>query len=101
MEQKQPKVLKIYFLTEMWERCGFYVIQSLLIFYLINTLHLSDKLSYGILGSITALSYSNTVIGGYISDRLIGHRVAVLLAALMLSVGYGSLSAVDNINMII
>lgn len=101
MMRKQPKVLKIYFLTEMWERCGFYVIQSLLIFYLINTLHLSDKLSYGILGSITALSYSNTVIGGYISDQLIGYKVAVLLAALMLSIGYGSLSVSDNLNMII
>lgn len=32
MMRKQTKVLKVYFLTEIWERCEFYVVQSLLIF---------------------------------------------------------------------
>lgn len=101
MIRNQPKILNIYFLTEMCERFGFYVIQCMLIFYLINSLKLSEEVSYGILGSITALSYCNTVIGGYISDKIIGHKFSVLLASLMLSVGYGSLSALDNLNMIV
>lgn len=86
--RKQPRALSIFFLTEMWERYGFYVIQTLLILYLINVFGLSDEYSYGVLGSVTALAYGNAIVGGYIADRLIGHRTAVLAGALMLSAGY-------------
>ncbi len=92
MQTKQPRALSVFFLTEMWERYGFYMIQALLILYLIGVFHLDDDLSYGILGSVTALAYINSIIGGYIADQLIGHRLAVLLGALFLSIGYAVLS---------
>lgn len=85
---KQPTALSIFFLTEMWERYGFYVIQTLLILYLIKVFGMTDEYSYGVLGSVTALAYGNSIVGGYIADRFIGHRMAVLAGALMLSFGY-------------
>ena len=93
-----PKALRVLFITELWERYGFYIILSLLLFYLIHFFHLSDQLSYSILGSVSALAYGNSVIGGYIADRLIGHRTAVLLASLLLSIGYGSLGIAYSLN---
>lgn len=85
---KQPKALRIFFLTEMWERYGFYVIQTLLILYLLHVFKMSDEMSYGVLGSITALAYGNSVLGGFIADRWLGHRTAVLIASVMLASGY-------------
>ncbi|MBY0379726.1 MAG: oligopeptide:H+ symporter [Burkholderiales bacterium] len=78
----------IFFLTEMWERYGFYVIQTLLIFYLSNQLHLDDKSSYVIVGSFTALSYINCIFGGLIADKLIGSSRCILLGGVLLFIGY-------------
>lgn len=96
---KQPKALSIFFLTEMWERYGFYVIQTLLILYFINVLSASDEFSYGVLGSVTALAYGNAVVGGYLADRFIGHRAAILLGALMLATGYMLMSRSAGLNL--
>ena len=38
-----PKALRVLFITELWERYGFYIILSLLLFYLIHFFHLSDQ----------------------------------------------------------
>ncbi len=96
---KQPKALSVFFMTEMWERYGFYVIQALLALYLINVFHLDDTFSYGMLGSVTALAYINSIIGGYIADQLIGHRAAVLLGALCLSGGYALLTLTHSVEL--
>lgn len=91
----QPKGFTCFFLTEMWERYGFYVIQTILILYLIERFQLTDEFSYSVLGSITALSYANAVLGGIVADRWLGQRVAVFLGAALLSIGY-SMVAIAN-----
>ncbi|MCR9191281.1 MAG: oligopeptide:H+ symporter [Gammaproteobacteria bacterium] len=88
MIQKQPKALTVFFMAEMCERYGFYIILSLVIFYLTDNFHLSDGLSYEILGSITALAYANSILGGFIADRLIGPRAAVISSFIILTIGY-------------
>lgn len=85
---KQPRGFSVFFLTEMWERYGFYTIQILLIFYLINHFHLTDTASYSILGSFTALAYINPALGGYIADRYLGAKKAILWGSLLISIGY-------------
>lgn len=95
---KQPKALSVFFMTEMWERYGFNAIELLLILYLIQVFHLPDTFSYGVLGSITALAYVNSVIGGYLADRFIGHRTAVLLGAALLAVFYILISVATSLN---
>ncbi|MGL5743456.1 MAG: peptide MFS transporter [Legionella sp.] len=94
--EKHPKSLRIFFATEMWERYGFYVVQSLLALYLALHFNFPDKQVYALVGSFTALTYLSPVVGGWIADNLIGQKRAVLLGALGLFVSYCLLSLVDN-----
>ena len=86
-----PPSLRIFFATEMWERYGFYVIQTILVFYLLQRLHLNDSQTYVIVGSFTALAYINSLFGGLIADRFIGYDKAVIIGGVMLLVGYAVL----------
>lgn len=63
---KQPRALTPLFLTEMWERFGFYVTQSLLILYITSVLNFSDSRAYMILGEFTALVYIAPLAGGFL-----------------------------------
>ncbi len=94
---KQPKALSVFFLTEMWERYGFTMLEIVLVLYLIKVFFVSDDLSYGVMGSVTALAYVNSVVGGFLADRYIGHRRAVLLGAILLSCAYAALAAVEHL----
>lgn len=85
---KQPKILRYFFLTEMWERFGFYTIQALLVLYMVHSLDFSDEKSYAILGEFTALAYVFPLIGGYAADRIMGYRLSVLLGGILLCIGY-------------
>lgn len=85
---KQPRALTHLFLTEMWERFGFYITQSLLILYLTSALNFSDSKAYMILGEFTALVYIAPLAGGYLADRVFGARYAILVGAIFLGIGY-------------
>ena len=67
---KHPTSLRVFFTTEMWERYGFYVVQSLLALYLALHYHWSDKEVYALVGSFTALTYLSPILGGWIADHL-------------------------------
>jgi POT family proton-dependent oligopeptide transporter len=88
---KQPPSLRVFFATEMWERYGFYVVQSLLALYLALHLQWPDKLVYELVGSFTALTYLSPVIGGWIADNLIGQKKAILVGLILLCLSYVSL----------
>ena len=85
---KQPKTLSIFFLTEMWERYGFYVIQTLLAIYLTFHFQWPDSKVYSLVGSFTALTYLSPFVGGWIADRFLGQKTAVLLGAIILLLSY-------------
>lgn len=85
---KQPKALPFFFLTEMWERFGFYVLEGLLVLYLTNAFGYSDDKSYAILGAFAAYVYISPVIGGYLADRVLGFRKAVMFGGVLLCLGY-------------
>ena len=93
---KHPKSLRIFFATEMWERYGFYVVQSLLALYLAQHFQWPDKQIYALVGSFTALTYLSPLVGGWIADHLIGQKRAILLGALILLISYCFLSLIDN-----
>jgi POT family proton-dependent oligopeptide transporter len=88
---KQPQVLRYFFLTELWERFGFYTIQTLLVLYMVSTLNFSDSKTYTIIGEFTALAYIAPLLGGYLADRVIGYRFSILLGGLLLCAGYACL----------
>ena len=86
--KKQPSSLKIYFGTEMWERYGFYVVQTLLAIYLTGHLHWEDSRVYPLVGAFTALTYLSPVFGGMIADKLLGQKTAVMLGVITLFASY-------------
>ncbi|MDX2347041.1 MAG: oligopeptide:H+ symporter, partial [Legionella sp.] len=76
----------------MWERYGFYVVQTLLALYLAQYFKWPDKQIYMLIGSFTALTYISPVLGGWIADHLIGQKRATFLGAFFLCVSYIFLS---------
>ena len=88
---KQPRALSPLFLTELWERFGFYTVQSLLIFYLLHVMNFTDKRAYTLLGEFTALVYLAPLAGGLFADRILGPRYSILIGAIFLGLGYFAL----------
>ncbi|HEX8213855.1 MAG TPA: peptide MFS transporter [Allosphingosinicella sp.] len=83
-----PKGLFVLFFAEMWERFSYYGMRALLIFYLTQHWLFSDERASIIYGAYTALVYITPVIGGYIADRYLGQRKAVLFGAVLLTFGH-------------
>lgn len=89
---KHPPSLQIFFATEMWERYGFYVVQTLLALYLALHFQWPDKRVYALVGSFTALTYLSPIIGGWIADHLLGQKRVILSGAVALFASYIALS---------
>jgi POT family proton-dependent oligopeptide transporter len=89
---RYPKGLPFLFLTEMWERFGFYVVQGMLVLYMTKAYGFSDDQSYTILGVFTALAYISPMIGGFLADRLLGFKQAIVWGGFFLSAGYAMLA---------
>ncbi len=83
-----PKGLFMLFFAEMWERFSYYGMRALLIFYLTQHWLFSDGESGVIYGAYTALVYITPVLGGYLADRYLGQRKAVLFGAALLTCGH-------------
>ena len=83
-----PKGLFILFFAEMWERFSYYGMRALLIFYLTKHWLFSDSQSGVIYGAYTALVYITPVVGGYLADKWLGQRKAVLFGAVLLTLGH-------------
>ncbi|WP_367605591.1 peptide MFS transporter [Legionella sp. W05-934-2] len=89
---KHPRSLIIFCGTELWERYGFYAVQSLLALYLTQFFSWPDDRIYNLVGTFTALTYLSPVIGGWIADRLIGQKYAVIVGSIFLCGSYLLLS---------
>ncbi|MDP8913390.1 MAG: peptide MFS transporter [Pseudomonadota bacterium] len=83
-----PRGLYVLFFAEMWERFSYYGMRALLIFYLTQHWLFSDERSGVIYGAYTALVYITPVLGGYLADRYLGQRKAVLYGAVLLTFGH-------------
>ena len=91
-----PKGLYMLFFAEMWERFSYYGMRALLIFYLTKHWLFDDGKANLIYGAYTSLVYITPVLGGYIADRYLGQRKAVLFGGLLLAFGH-SLMAVEGV----
>jgi POT family proton-dependent oligopeptide transporter len=91
-----PKGLYMLFFAEMWERFSYYGMRALLIFYLTQHWLFNDSKSNLIYGAYTSLVYITPVLGGYLADRYLGQRKAVLFGGILLATGH-SLMAVEGV----
>jgi POT family proton-dependent oligopeptide transporter len=83
-----PKGLYVLFFAEMWERFSYYGMRALLILYLTQHWLYSDGKANLIYGAYTSLVYITPVLGGYLADRYLGQRKAVLFGAILLVFGH-------------
>ena len=83
-----PKGLYMLFFAEMWERFSFYGMRGILVFYLTKHWLFGDGDGQGIYASYLALVYITPVLGGYLADRYIGKRKAVLFGGILLAIGH-------------
>ncbi len=91
-QANHPASLSVFFTTEMWERYGFYVVQTLLALYLALHFNWPDKQVYELVGSFTALAYLSPLVGGWIADHLMGQKRTILMGAVVLLISYLGLS---------
>ena len=83
-----PKGLFMLFFAEMWERFSYYGMRAILIFYLTQHWLFSDGKSNLIYGAYTSLVYITPVLGGYLADRYLGARKAVLFGGILIAFGH-------------
>ena len=86
--QSQTRSFTTIFLIEMWERFGFYGMQALIVYYMVQRLEFPDSRATLVWGAAAALIYVAPAIGGWIGDKILGTRRTMLLGGLILSIGY-------------
>lgn len=82
-----PRGLMILFFSEMWERFCYYGMRTLLILYLVKSLMKGDAEASLIYGAYTGLVYMAPVLGGRMADKFLGYRFAIMLGAVLMSLG--------------
>ena len=83
-----PKGLYVLFFAEMWERFSYYGMRALLVLYLVKHWLYSDGGASLIYGAYTSLVYITPVLGGWLADKYLGQRKAVLFGAVLLTAGH-------------
>ena len=83
-----PRGLFVLFYVEMWERFSYYGMRALLVLYLTKFWLFTDGKSTLIYGAYTSLVYITPVLGGYLADRWLGQRKAVLFGGILLAFGH-------------
>jgi len=93
----QPPGLSTLFFTEMWERFSYYGMRSLLIVFLTASVQkggfaLDDATAAAIYGLYTASVYLAGLPGGWIADRVFGHRKSVFIGGIFIACGHFSMA---------
>ena len=92
-----PVGLFVLFFTEMWERFSYYGMRALLTLFLVSELanggwEWTREDAMKLYGWYTGLVYLTPLIGGFIADRLTGYRKAVVIGALIMTLGHASMA---------
>ncbi|MBA2620772.1 MAG: peptide MFS transporter, partial [Acidobacteria bacterium] len=91
-----PRGLTTLFLTEMWERFSYYGLRPLLVLFMSAALFeggfgFERGQAAAIVGIYGACVYLASLPGGWIADRLLGLRRAILYGAICISAGHISI----------
>lgn len=96
-----PAGLYVLFFVEMWERFSYYGMRAILTLFLAAPILLgSPQSGYGwsnaetlsFYGTYTMFVYLTSIPGGWIADKFIGQKRAVMLGGLLLCAGHGILA---------
>ncbi len=91
-----PRGLSTLFFTEMWERFSYYGMRALLVLFMIDTarggMGMGKAEAGAIYGLYTFGVYALALPGGWVADRLIGQRRAVLVGGIIIAAGHYALA---------
>jgi len=94
-----PAGLFVLFFTEMWERFSFYGMRALLVLFLTTALTgdnpgwaWSKEQALSLLGTYALMVYLTPIVGGYLADKHLGYRKAVVIGALLMTLGHASMA---------
>lgn len=96
-----PSGLFVLFFTEMWERFSFYGMRVLLINFLTSAIINGSPFSgWGwdaeqagaLYGTYAMLLYITPIFGGILADKYLGYRWAVVIGALIMTLGHASMA---------
>lgn len=88
---KHPKGLKFLFLSEMWERFGYYLMIGIFTLYLKDVkagFAMTEAESADLYGTFIALVFLTPFLGGLIADRYLGYAKSIIIGGIMMGVGY-------------
>jgi POT family proton-dependent oligopeptide transporter len=94
-----PRGLFLLFTTEMWERMSFYGMRALLVLYLTDATRGGFGWSKGealsLYGWYTGLVYVTPLLGGWLADRVLGQRRAVVIGGVLMMIGHFLMAVPD------
>lgn len=93
----QPRSLVTLFSLELWERFSYYGMSAILLYYLYDHtsaggLGLSKPTASALVSIYGSLVFMSGVLGGWLADRLLGMRRAVMLGGLLIMCGHLALA---------
>ena len=95
---KHPKALPFLFLSEMWERFGYYLMIGIFTLYLKDTergFGLNEAQASDLYGTFIALVFLTPFIGGLLADRVLGYRKSIIIGGILMGLGYILMSIKD------
>ncbi|CAM3994754.1 peptide MFS transporter [Flavobacterium antarcticum] len=97
MVMNHPASLFVLFFTEMWERFSYYGMRALLTVFLVSELMdggwaWTSEEALKLYGLYTGLVYLTPLLGGMIADKFTGYRKAILIGALIMTLGHASMA---------
>ena len=97
MVMGHPAALFVLFFTEMWERFSYYGMRALLTLFLVSKIveggwEWSNEDALQLYGWYTGLVYLTPLLGGIIADKFTGYRKAILIGALVMTLGHAAMA---------
>ena len=93
--EKHPKGLYALFATEMWERFSFYSMLALFTLYMQDSregFSWTPGQATSLYANYLAFVYLSPLVGGWLADRVLGYRKAVMIGGFFFMAGHGLLS---------
>jgi POT family proton-dependent oligopeptide transporter len=84
----QPRGLYVLFGTEMSERFSYYGMRALLVLYLTEKLKFDRKDALALYATYTGLVYLTPLLGGFLADKVLGQRKAILIGGIVMALGH-------------
>ncbi len=83
-----PRGLYVLFGSEMWERFSYYGMRALLVLYLTKHLNFARKDALALYATYTGLVYLTPLLGGFLADKVLGQRKAILIGGIVMAMGH-------------